>query len=126
MLLTLINFHITLASRPRWLYSTNVAKMEADLRALKTRERATGDAELQGHTFYPKVETRRARSEEEARERKANAIAAHLAASGLTAPDVRAWTQARRDEAAQRAGQRRPSEKTWAVVLGKLERRRAA
>ncbi len=100
--------------------------MEADLRALKLKERATGDAELTGHTFYPKVETRRARSEEEARERKANAIASHLAASGLTAPAVEAWTQARRDEAAQRAGQRRPSEKTWALILSKLERRKAA
>ncbi len=74
----------------------------------------------------PKVETRRARSEEEARERKANAIAAHLATSGLTAPDVEAWTQARRDDAAQCAGQRSPSEKTWAFVLSKLGRRKAA
>ena len=57
--------------------------------------------------------------------RKANAIASHLATSGLTAPDVEAWTQ-RRDEAAQLSGQRRPSEKTWALVLGKLERRKAA
>jgi len=57
---------------------------------------------------------------------RANAIAAHLVTSGLTAPDVRGYTQSRKDEAAQRAGQRRPSEKTWAVVLGKLERRKAA
>ncbi len=53
-------------------------------------------------------------------------IAAHLATSGLTAPDIEAWAQARRDEAAQRAGQRRPSEMTWALVLVKLERRKAA
>ena len=100
--------------------------MERGLRALKTKERGNGDAQLTGHTFFPKVETRRARSEEEARERKANAIAAHLATSGLSAPDVRGYTQSRRDEAAQLSGQRSPSEKTWALVLGKLERRRAA
>ncbi len=119
-------YHITLASRARWLYSANVEQMERDLRALKTRERASGDAEQIGTTFSPKCETRRARSETEARERKADAIAAHLAASGLTAPDVEAWTQSRRDEAAQRAGQRRPSEKTWRLVMGKLGMRRAA
>ena len=64
-------FHIVLCARPRWQYSDAVEKMERGLRALKTRERANGDAELTGHTFFPKVETRRARSEEEARERKA-------------------------------------------------------
>ncbi len=118
--------HIELCSRARWLYSGAVAQMEQDLRAKKTEERANGSAELQGHTSYVKCSVRRARSEQEARERKASAIAAHLATSGLTAPDVEAWTQARRDEAAQRAGQRSPSEKTWTIVLGKLERRKAA
>ena len=57
---------------------------------------------------------------------RANAIAAHLATSGLTALDVEAWTQAQRDAVAKRAGQRSPSEKTWALVLSKLERRMAA
>ncbi len=53
-------------------------------------------------------------------------IAAHLATSGLTAPAVEAWTQARRDEAARLSGQRSPSEKTWALILAKLERSKAA
>ena len=117
---------VELCSRARWLYSSAVSQMEADLRAKKTEERATGSAELQGHTFYPKCSVRRARSESEARERKANAIASHLATSGLTALDVEVWTQARRDEAARLSGQRTPSEKTWALVLGKLDRRKAA
>ncbi len=94
-------YHITLASRARWQYSGAVEKAEADLRALKTKERANGGASLQGHTFYPKCSVHRARSEDEARERKANVIAAHLAASGLTAPDVEAWTRPRQVGEAQ-------------------------
>ena len=117
---------LELCYRARWAYSANVKEAEADLRDLKVRERTNGDAEMQGGTSFVKCTVNRARSEEEARERKASAIAAHLAASGLTAPDVETWTQARRDEAAQRAGQRTPSEKTWALVLAKLERRMAA
>ena len=65
-------------------------------------------------------------SEEEARERKASAIASTLATGGLSALDVRAWTQGQRDAVAKRAGQRSPSETTWALVLSKLETRRAA
>ena len=34
--------------------------------------------------------------------------------------------QAERGAVARRAGQRSPSEKTWALILGKLERRKAA
>ncbi len=117
---------VELCSRARWQYSDAVAQMDADLRTLKTMERATGDAELQGHTFYTKCSVRRAGSEQEARERKANAIAAHLATSGLTTPDVRGWTQSRRDEAAKRAGQRSPSEKTWWLVLSKLRAQKIA
>ena len=117
---------LELCFRAKWAYSADVKQAEADLRALKTSERANGNAEMQGGTSFVKCSTSRAGSEQEARERKANAIAAHLATSGLSVLDVEAWTQSRRDEAAQRAGQRSPSEKTWALILGKLERRKAA
>ncbi len=118
--------HVVLCARVKWKYSTEVEQMESALRGLKTKERGTGIASQIGMTFFPKCEVRRARSESEARERKANANAAQLAASGLSAPDVWTWTQPQRDAVAKRAGQRSPSEKTWALVLGKLERRKAA
>ena len=117
---------VELCHRARWLYSGEVKDAEKHVRDLKLKERADGNAELQGHTAFVKCTVNRARSETEARERKALAIAAHLATSGLTPPDVRGWTQSRRDEAARLSGQRSPSEKTWALVLGKLERRMAA
>ena len=118
--------YIELCHRAKWRYSGAVAQLEADLRDLKLKERASGDAELQGHTAFVKCTVNRARSETEARERKASAIASTLAAGGLSAPDVRTWTQPQRDAVAKRAGQRRPSEKTWALVMSKLERRKAA
>ena len=96
------------------------------LRDLKLKERADGSAELQGHTAYTKCTALRARSESEARERKASAIASTLGGGGLSAHDVQTWTQPQRDAVAQRAGQRPPSAKTWAVVLSKLQMRRAA
>ena len=117
---------LELCHRAKWQYSGAVAQLEADLRDLKLKERASGDAELQGHTAFVKCTVNRARSETEARERKASAIASTLAAGGLSAPDVRTWTQPQRDAAAKRAGQRSPSVKTWALVLGKLEKRKAA
>ncbi len=98
--------------------------MEADL--IKTRERSNGDAEQIGMTFYPKCEMRRARSETEARERKADAIARFIERSGIDTAGLASKEQAERDAIAKRAGQRSPSEKTWALVLGKLERRKAA
>ncbi len=117
---------VELCSRARWKYSGDVARLEADLRALKTTERANGSAALQGHTAYTKCTVIRSRSETEARERKASAIASTLAAGGLSAPDVQTWTQPQRDAVAKRAGQRSPSEKTWRLVLSKLEAQKIA
>ena len=110
----------------KWAYSATVRDAEQALRAHKTRERANGSAEMQGGTSFVKCSTSRAGSEQEARERKANAIAAHLTTSGLTALDVEAWTQAQRDAVAKRAGQRSPSQATWVLVMSKLQIRRAA
>ena len=56
----------------------------------------------------------------QARERKATKIAAYLAENGFTSAAVSGWVQAEREAVARRAGQRSPSEKTWAVVLEKL------
>ena len=117
---------VELCHRARWTYSGAVKDAEEELRDLRLKERASGDAELQGHTAYTKCTVIRSRSETEARERKASAIASTLAAGGLSANDVEAWTQPQRNEAAKRAGQRTPSERTWAVMLNKLERRKAA
>ena len=117
---------VELCSRARWLYSANVEQMERDLRALKLKERATGDAQLTGHTFYPKVETRRARSEEEARERKANGIARYARQAGLETAALAEMKQDERDAVAKRAGQRSPSEKTWRLVLSKLRAQKIA
>ncbi len=46
--------------------------------------------------------------------------------AGLDVAKLATAPQAERDAIAKRAGQRSPSEKTWALVLGKLERRKAA
>ncbi len=97
-----------------------------DLRALKTRERGTGIAEQIGTTFYPKCEMRRARSEPEARERKTDAITRFIERSGIDRAGLASMEQAERGAIARRADQRSPSEKTGALVLGKLERRLAA
>ncbi len=119
-------YHITLCARPKWQYSPAVDRMEQELRALKTRERASGDAQLTGHTFYPKVETRRARSEEEARERKANGIVRYVEQAGLETAALAEKKQDERDAVAKRAGQRSPSEKTWRLVLSKLRAQKIA
>ncbi len=108
------------------VYSAHVKDAEANLRALKTEERGNGAAELQGHTSYTKCTVVRARSETEARERKASAIASTLAAGGLSAPEVQTWTQSQRDAVAKRAGHHSPSEKTWQLVLSKLRAQKIA
>ena len=77
---------VELCSRARWKYSGDVARLEADLRTLKTTERANGSAELQGHTAYTKCTVIRSRSETEARERKASASASTLAADRTAPP----------------------------------------
>ena len=46
--------------------------------------------------------------------------------SGIDRAGLASMEQAERDAIAKRAGQRSPSEKTWALVLAKLERRKAA
>ncbi len=117
---------VELCSRARWTYSADVAELTEQLRDLKLRERADGNAELQGHTAYTKCTAIRSRSETEARERKASAIASTLAAGGLSAPEVQTWTQPQRDTVAKRAGQRSPSEKTWRLVLSKLRAQKIA
>ena len=68
----------------------------------------------------------RARSEEAARKRKASAIAAYIQRAEIDAGTLPEMKQVGRDAVARQAGQRSPSEKTWALVLGKLERRMAA
>ena len=100
--------------------------MERDLRALKRRERASGDADPIGMTFYPKCEVRRARNEAEARERKANGIARYVGRVGLDVAKLATAPQVERDAIAKQAGHRSPSDVTWALVLAKLERRKAA
>ena len=118
--------HLELCHRARWRYSTAVAGLEADLRALKTQERANGNAELQGQLAYVKATVNRAGSETQAREAKASGIARYAMQEGLEMGALASMDQAQRDALARKAGQRSPSEKTWAVVLKKLERRRAA
>ena len=117
---------LELCHRARWKYSSDVVKAEADLRDLKTRERANGNAELQGHLAYVKATVNRARSEQEARERKANGIARYAQQAGLEIGMLAEMSQGARDAVARRAGQRSPSETTWRLVLGKLQMRRAA
>ena len=117
---------VELCHRARWTYSGAVKDAEEELRDLRLKERASGDAELIGHTAYTKCTVIRSRSEGVARERKASAIASTLAAGGLSAPEVQAWTQPQRDAVAKRAGQRSPSEKTWRLVLSKLRAQKIA
>ncbi len=82
---------VELCHRARWTYSGAVKDAEEHVRDLKLRERANGNAELQGHTAYTKCTVIRSRSETEARERKASAIASTLAAGSLSAPEVETW-----------------------------------
>ncbi len=117
---------VELCARARWQYSGAVKDAEASLRALKTEERGNGAAELQGHTSYAKCTMVRSRSETEARERKASAISAYIQREGIDAGTLPEMPQAQRDALARKAGQHSPSEKTWALVLGRLERRKAA
>ena len=114
-------FRLELASRPRYVYSDEVKKLEKQVKDMKARERQTRTAEVESMNFHVRCTAQRARSEEEARERKASRIAAYLASSGFTRADAAGWVQAERDAAARRAGQHSPSEKTWGVVLSKLE-----
>ena len=113
-------FRVELASRPRYAYSDAVKKMETELREMKARERKSGAADIESWNFHPRCTPLESTREAQAREKKATAIAAYLAAGGLTPSDVEAWPQSRRDEAARLCGQRSPSEKTWSVVLAKL------
>ena len=114
-------FRLELASRPRYVYSEEVQELEKRVKEIKARERQTGAAEVESMNLHVRCTAQRATSEAEARERKANRIASYLAENGYTPADAAEWVQAERDAAARRAGQRSPSEKTWGVVLVKLE-----
>ena len=120
-------YRVELCQRRRWKYSGAVAQMEKALRALKLKERATGAAQWVGDTMYPKVARHRSRSESEAREKKASAIAAYIQRADLD--QQTAWLDSlkkpERDALARRAGQRSPSKETWALVLAKLAKRAA-
>ncbi len=54
---------VELCHRTRWTYSGAVKDATEDLRDLKLKERANGNAELQGHTAYTKCTVVRSRSE---------------------------------------------------------------
>ena len=119
-------FRLELATRPAYVYSDEVKRLEKQVKDLKSRERQTGAAEVESMNFHVRCRANPARSEEEARERKATKIAAYLAAGGFTSADVATWVQAERDAVARRAGQRSPSPATWAVVMAKLETQKKA
>ena len=113
-------YRVELASRPRYNYSDSVKKMEQELRALKTRERKSGAADVESWNFHPRCTPLDQTREALAREKKATAIAAHLNEKGVEPTAALKMNQPERDAVARRAGQRSPSEKTWAVVLEKL------
>ncbi len=93
---------------------------------MKATERQSGAAQVETMGLHVRCTAQRTTSEEEARERKASKIAACLAVNGFTRTDAATWVQAERDAAARRAGQHAPSEKTWRVVLSKLEAQKIA
>ena len=113
-------YRVELASRPRYIYSEAVARMEKALRDLKAKERKNGAADVESWNFHPRCTSLAMTREVQARERKATAIAAHLSENGVDVAAAATMLQPERDAVARRAGQRSPSEKTWALVLEKL------
>ena len=113
-------YRVELASRPRYIYSEAVTRMEKALRELKAKERKSRSADVESWNYHPRCTPLEATREVQARERKATAIAAHLFEQGVDVAAAAMVAQPERDMVARRAGQRSPSEKTWAVVLEKL------
>ena len=113
-------YRVELASRPRYVYTQRVQDLEKQLREMKARERHSGAAFVESMGYHPRCTPHESTRETEAREKKATAIAAYLSEHGVDVAAAATMKQPERDALARRAGQRSPSEKTWAVVLEKL------
>ena len=113
-------YRVELATRPRYIYTQAVKDLEKQLRELKAKERKSGAADVESWNFHPRCTPLAMTREVQARERKATAIAAHLSENGVDVAAAATMLQPERDAVARAAGQRSPSEKTWAIVMEKL------